>query len=259
MDPQNGKRPAPKGAGLDRVSKFSQNDTCTALPKTPSEIQRRVGPRIPGLRTRIRAPLSERDPVELYETPAVATEALLLAESIPHRVWECASGPGSIVRVLRAAGHHVTATDLIDYGSPDQDAGGRDFLLETELPAGVSMIISNPPYRQAEKFISHALTLCPRVAMLLRLVFYEGRRSSGILDDGRLARVRVFSNRLPMLHRANWSGNKVSNPTAFAWFVWDRDHRGPTVFDRITWKPLTANVAPADSKRVTPTHPRTGN
>jgi hypothetical protein len=40
-----------------------------------------------------------------------------------------------------------------------------------------------------------------------------------------------------MMHRANWDGPKVSNPTAFAWFVWHRDHGGPSTWDRVSWTP----------------------
>jgi hypothetical protein len=47
-----------------------------------------------------RHPLTERG-LDLYETPPVATEALLRAEKIPNRVWEPAAGRGAIVRVLR--------------------------------------------------------------------------------------------------------------------------------------------------------------
>ena len=52
---------------------------------------------------------------DLYETPELATLALLRAEPLPRKIWEPACGPGAIVRVLRDAGHRVIATDLIDY------------------------------------------------------------------------------------------------------------------------------------------------
>jgi len=62
-----------------------------------------------------RAPLAERRD-DLYETPECATRALLAVESLPQgTVWEPACGPGAIVRVLRAAGHQVYATDLVKY------------------------------------------------------------------------------------------------------------------------------------------------
>jgi hypothetical protein len=68
---------------------------------------------------------------DLYETPACAARALLAVEQLPEgAIWEPACGPGAIVRVLRAAGHEVWSTDLVDYGSPDQDQAGIEFLME---------------------------------------------------------------------------------------------------------------------------------
>jgi methylase of polypeptide subunit release factors len=104
-----------------------------------------------------RAPLSERGD-DLYETPAVAVEALLRVEHLPQKIWETACGPGAIVRVLRAAGHEVLASDLVDYGDPTHFYR-RDFLMEP-LPAGCEAIVTNPPYKLVEPFVAHALKLC---------------------------------------------------------------------------------------------------
>jgi hypothetical protein len=110
---------------------------------------------------------------DLYETPEVATLALLRAEPLPRTIWEPACGPGAIVQILRDAGHRVIATDLIDYCSPDQDHAGRDFLPERSAPDGVEMIVTNPPFKLAAQFAAHGLSLCPRVVMLLRLTFLK--------------------------------------------------------------------------------------
>jgi hypothetical protein len=187
-----------------------------------------------------RAPLQERAH-DLYETPPEATLALLRAEKLPHRIWEPACGRGAIVNVLRGAGHEVIATDLIDYGTPIAPPVhyGRDFLLEPAAPEGVSAIVTNPPFKLAGEFVERALELVPKVYMLQRLAFLESERRRGILEAGSLARVLVFRNRLPMMHRDGWSGNKVSNPTAFAWLVWSRDHQGPTELRRISWQELS--------------------
>ena len=144
---------------------------------------------------------------DLYETPEVATFALLRAELLPRTIWEPACGPGAIVRVLRDAGHRVIATDLVYYRSPDQDHADRDFLLERKLPDGADMILTNPPFSLAGEFVEHALQLCPRVVMLLRLTFLESTRRNAILDDGQLARVHVFRNRLPNMHRDGWTAS----------------------------------------------------
>jgi len=167
---------------------------------------------------------------DLYETPPEAVRALLRVESLPESIWEPACGPGSIVRILRANGHRVYATDLVDYGCPDSESG-VDFLMERAPWDGA--IVTNSPYKLADQFVAHALTLCPRVVMLLRLAFLESERRSPILENCGLARVHVFRKRLPMMHRHGWQGPRASSSIAFAWFVWDRDHRGKTELDRI--------------------------
>jgi hypothetical protein len=181
-----------------------------------------------------RHPLSERG-TDFYATPAPAVRALLRVEKLPHRVWEPACGSGAIVSILRAAGHDVHASDLYDWGCAYSRAGA-DFLREESAPAGFTYIVTNPPFAQAEQFIAHALELCPRVVMLLRLAFLESERRTPLLDSGLLARVHVFKNRLPMMHRHGWAGPRASSAIPFAWFVFDRNHRGPITLDRISWR-----------------------
>ncbi len=188
-----------------------------------------------------RAPLSERKD-DLYETPPEATHALLRAEPLPKIIWEPACGPGSIVKMLRGAGHKVYATDLVNYGCPDSDSR-VDFLMERSAPHGVQAIVTNPPYKLAADFVGHAFKLgIPKVVMLLRIQFLESECRSSILDTGLLARVHVFSNRLPMMHRAGWEGPKATSAMTFAWFAWVADHRGPTELRRICWQPIAEGV-----------------
>lgn len=168
---------------------------------------------------------------DCYETPPEAVRALLKVEKLPHRVWEPACGPGSIVRVLRAAGHYVVDSDLHNYGQQFQ----RDFLSyhNVEEPG---CILTNPPYRLAQKFVEQALEFCPLVIMLLRLAFLESERRRQVLEHSGLARIHVFRNRLPMMHRRGWDGPKASSAIPFAWFVWERGYEGPTTIDRISWE-----------------------
>lgn len=183
---------------------------------------------------------------DLYQTPPAAVEALIAAErqfgGLPHCIWEPACGPGAIVRVLRVHGHEVIATDLVDYSCPDSTSR-RDFLLEGTRCARAEAILTNPPYKLAAEFVAMALSLAPKVYMLLRLAFLEGgngprRRSvlrAAVLDGGILARVHLFRNRLPMMHRDGWDGPKLDDSAMpFAWFVWDRAHTGPIALYRIT-------------------------
>jgi hypothetical protein len=186
-----------------------------------------------------RAPLNTRGD-DLYETPDVAVHALMRVEQLPGVIWEPACGPGRIVNVLRGAAHKVFATDLVDYGCPDSESR-IDFLMERHPPFHVGAIVTNPPFKLANEFVAHALTLgVPKVVMLLRLNFYESQRRCGILDSGLLARIHVFRKRLPMMHRAGWEGRKANSGMPFAWFVWSLDHTGPTIIDRISWEAADA-------------------
>lgn len=176
-----------------------------------------------------RAPHSERG-VDLYETPDVAVESLLRAEQLPQFIWEPACGPGRIANVLQRNGHVVRRSDVVDYG---QDTVCDFFEFEEPL-AGA--IVTNPPYMHAERFVRHALKLCPRVVMLLRLAFLESQRRTDILENAGLARVHVFRERLPMMHRAGWEGRKANSGMAFAWFVWERGYAGDTILRRVSWR-----------------------
>ncbi|MEM7619529.1 MAG: class I SAM-dependent methyltransferase [Pseudomonadota bacterium] len=170
---------------------------------------------------------------DLNQTPDCATEALIKAEQLPDKIWEPACGPGAIARVLKRYGHTVFCSDLIDYGYDDA-LGGRDFLFEFD-PPDVDAIVTNPPFKMANDFVRHAIRLVPRVYMLLRLSYLEGVRRSDILDSGQLARVYVFRDRLPMMHREGYEGPKVEKSRVpFAWFVWDNDYAGPTFVHRIS-------------------------
>jgi hypothetical protein len=169
---------------------------------------------------------------DCYETPPCAVEALFKIEKVPLYVWEPACGPGSIVRVLKALGRTVLASDLHDYGNNIC----VDFLA-TDGWSDAECIITNPPYQLAQKFIEKALDLkVPLVIMLLRLAFLESVRRTDILEHSGLARIHVFRNRLPMMHRKNWAGPKASSAMPFAWYVWERDFTGPTTIDRISWE-----------------------
>jgi hypothetical protein len=174
---------------------------------------------------------------DFYRTPACAVHALLGVESFSGPIWEPACGDGAIVNVLRSTGHEVIATDLRDRGCPDA-TGGVDFLKADRAPAGVDTILANPPYKLANEFVRHALTLAPRVVMLLRLLFIESAGRCDIIDGGQLRRFYPFVDRLPMVHREGWDGPRADSPSIqFAWFCWDRNYCGDIIVRRIWARP----------------------
>jgi hypothetical protein len=169
--------------------------------------------------------------LDYYQTPPYATLALLFAEKLPHRLWEPCAGGGAMVRVLRDAGHHVVASGGVARDFP------LDFVadfFDAGAPLGCEAIITNPSFRLAAQMVSRALHLVPRVYFLLRLSFMESGCRTPILENGTLAQVRVFRKRF-MMHRDGWTGPRASSQIALAWFVWERDHTGPAIIDRICW------------------------
>jgi hypothetical protein len=174
---------------------------------------------------------------QLHETPESAVKALLQHEALPPRLWEPAAGRGAIARLLRQHGHTVIATDIRAWpGAHRMVKPGFDFLAQRRAPKRCGAIVTNPPFKLADDFIRHGLTLVPRVVVLLRLAALEGVRR-GDLMDGHLVRLWVGKERLPMMHREGWQGNKASQPTPYAWFVFERQ---ATLFGfegrRISWR-----------------------
>ena len=180
----------------------------------------------------IRHPASARGN-DLYETPEVATLSLLAVEPLPPTILEPACGRGAIARCCAAPVTRSLRTTSSTTAGPGQREGFSEF--KPAWADEIDAVVTNPPYRLAQHFVQHALTLCPRVFMLLRLTFYESERRKDVLDGAGLIRVHVFRNRLPMMHRDGWAGNRASNPVAFAWYVWERGYTGKPEIDRISW------------------------
>lgn len=208
---------------------------------------------VPASMTKKQRHSKEDRALELYETPPEATRALLKHERLPYTIWEASCGRGAIVRVLREAGHEVLATDWRDYHWDGQDAAHFNFMHQTELPMqGIDAIVQNPPFSRAAEFTKKSIELCPLVYMLLPLRFLEagnekteaGRARLFCLDQGYLARVLVFKNRLPMLHRDGWEGPKATSTMAYAWFCFNWWHRGPAVIHRISWERIESEPNP---------------
>ena len=111
----------------------------------------------------------------------------------------------------------------------------RDFLTETHAPVGTEMLLTNPPaiLINRNKFITHALDLCPRVILLGPLTRIASARRKDVMERRGLARIHVFAECLPMMHRDGWGGPKAISSATYAWFVWEREYADPTVIDRI--------------------------
>jgi hypothetical protein len=166
----------------------------------------------------------KRERNDFYPTPPATTHSLMKREKFDGLVWECASGNGAMSKVIEQYNECISS----DIGRRKDIYGnkGVDFLKTTRK---VDNIVTNPPYRLAEEFISHALQCADKkVAMLLKLVFLEGTGRYDLFQNTPLKTVYVFCRR----QRITIGGKKMKNSSmiAYAWFVWDKSHSGkPTI------------------------------
>jgi predicted RNA methylase len=187
----------------------------------------------PEPRLTVEIPEGGRDPLDRFYSPEPAVRILtchLRRRLKGARVWEPCAGGGVIVREVGRWAESVYSTDL----DPDAvaDETGVDFL--STSPDSVppfDWIISNPPYSTARglasDFVRHALQMCGRVAMLLRISFLEACRDrEDILNDYRLTDLLV-------LKRVSFGGPAgrlvgSADTVPSAWFVWDEyaPHQG---------------------------------
>lgn len=92
-------------------------------------------------------------------------------------------------------------------------------------------IITNPPYKLAKDFLGQSKIMArKKIALLLKLSFLEGQGRYQMFQDKEfaLARVHVFCRRLNFY--PDGDNTHKSGVLAFAWFVWDKQHKGqPTL------------------------------
>ena len=165
---------------------------------------------------------------DFFPTPKWATQALADNEQFSGPIWECACGDGAMSEVFEDAGYSVESSDLYDRGYGE---AGHDFLASGRR---CSNIVTNPPYNAAEGFVAKGLEVAgSKLALLLRLAFLEGKnRQHTIFSNAPPARVWVFSERITFYPAG--AERKGSGTTAYAWFVWDKDHAGAT---ELKWLP----------------------
>lgn len=182
----------------------------------------------------------ERRENDFYPTPWEGTAALIAAEHQAlkiGRIWEPACGDGAMATALIDAGCSVThATDLINRG---YGTAGVDFL-RASLPAGITSIVTNPPFALAAAFIRHALDdlQVPYLALLLKATYWHAGERVG------LHRRHRPTATLPLAFRLDFTGEKNSTMD-LTWFVWDAAKAG-THREDILEKPLRTAPALAD-------------
>jgi len=178
---------------------------------------------------------------DAYFTCPEAVISLLHLERdyLPRAILEPCAGDGAISTLLQRAGYDVTTFDVKDYGLP-----GCQIVDYFKLPPpGIDGVVTNPPYKQAQRFLEKALADGARyVALLLRTNFlFEAAGRSELLDH-RHPPTRVWSAdlRLPMMHRAGWTGKRAPSNTAHSWIIWDQRANAREPLRRFNWREICA-------------------
>ena len=173
--------------------------------------------------------VADLDGPDFYPTPSWATQVLIDSETFEGRVWEPACGDGAMAEVFAQNGFEVVSSDLHDRGYGE---AGVDFTNESRLEDN---IVTNPPFHSAEEFVHAGIAQSRnKFALLLRLAFLESAgRQKTIFNINPPSTVWVFSERITFYPKG--AVRKGSGTTAYAWFVWDKKHSGPT---QLKWLPV---------------------
>jgi len=172
-------------------------------------------------------PEDKRRALDDYPTPRWAIDAILdyLPIGRDSFVLEPACGAGGVFRSLIDRGvdsSRLHGIEISEERANQARATGAGVLTadalddETMWPPA-DLIVSNPPFRQAEAFCRKALTSVNKggtVAMLLRLAFLESAERYAFHRDYPVTGLWVFSS------RPSFTANGKTDSAAYAWFVW---------------------------------------
>lgn len=174
------------------------------------------------LKAEHREPIAER---EWYKEPRWSVDALLDAERFIGDVFDPCCGSGTVPDACLDRGIRAYASDIVDR------ADGRfhvaDFFDGVPEIDSVGNVVSNPPFSMLLPFIDRGLIIARhKVVVLARLAFLETPGRKAFFLSRPLARVLVFSKRVSMPPAGRGIAEK-GGTVAFAWFVFDKTHRGP--------------------------------
>lgn len=174
----------------------------------------------------------ERPKGDFYATPKEAVTPLLDREKFGNSVLEPCCGNGAISKILEQYKYKVISKDLYDWGYGET---GKDFLKEPIID--VDAIVTNPPFKLSVEFTERALKCTNlnqgKVAILNRIQWLEGIKRNKLFKNNPLAKVLVFSRRIPRFNRFDFVGKQGTSLLCFAWFIFDWKWKENPIIDWI--------------------------
>lgn len=175
---------------------------------------------------------ADREDLDFYQTPEHATKTLVQHINFSGLiVWEPMAGNGMIADVLKKSGITTYATDVVQRKYKLDDVVDF-FAISTFGAAGSDFaIVTNPPYKFADKFLLHALAdLNPAVCCaFLPLRYLEGeKRFDMIYSRFKPSKLIIYAKRLGCFTEKDKAEGKVSEygaPSAvgYMWICFERD------------------------------------
>lgn len=166
----------------------------------------------------------DRDPHDFYVDPIWCSERLFEEESFIGPVWDPACGTGRIVAAARAAGLSAIGTDIVARGFPGAEV--VDFLT---TKGSIDNIVTNPPFKLAQKFVEHALrSVSRKAAFLLPLGWLNGDKRSRWLEDLPLQTVLIITPRpsMPPGELVAADIKPQNGRQDFAWYIFAQGYDG---------------------------------
>ncbi len=171
-----------------------------------------------------------------FPTPPWATRALLRYIINDHTdinlqtCLEPACGRGYMSKVLQNSFSSVHSSDAYDYNY----GSIQDYLEIFYEDKSFDWVITNPPFRLAEKFVIKSLDIARvGVAILARTVFIESvGRYKTLFEANPPAKFAQFTERVPMVKGR--LDPKASTATGYAWIVWEHSRLNSP---RLMWVP----------------------
>lgn len=182
--------------------------------------------------------------LEAFETPAWAIEGVLDVEVTTRWVIDPCSGLGAIGEALGDRGLHFIQIDIEDWSQHFQEQSRvgdmrffqQDFM-EWDMDLDQWTVIMNPPFSLAEAFVLKAQSLNARkIICFQRQAWRESATRRPFWENNSPARVWVCGARASCW-RFDLIGTdaaaKSGSPTSYAWYVWERGHKGAEVTSAI--------------------------
>lgn len=157
---------------------------------------------------------------DFYPTPPDVTTALFhrLEHFFPPEsnvIFDPAVGDGAICEVAKTFGYETSGSDVTDYGTPYHDFT-TDFMdtKRSSYPMEC-VLVTNPPFVLAEKFIRHAWDLGLPFFFLLKIQYFSAQ-----------SRVKLFKDCppelvMPCAWRASFDMSGKGGPMDVMWVGWD--------------------------------------